>query len=385
MSLSLTKDPAKRLGGWALVRLPAKTAAESTVTVRRSDTAEWLGAADWQGGRYAFGPYPIENDPKGAFVRIGPEIVNRMEPYLPFTMALPELGHEAELDWPEDILPAPEGAVVGGVGRPPDHGNLGGRIERTGVGVTPEVPLAATPGTAPPEPPLTEEPMRSPEPQPSAGLRSPENLPTGQMSEPEPETEWKATPSSKAMGLKVLLFVLPVVLIAAAVGWWFMLGPGAVDEQPVAAKGGSVEEGPVMAPPAPPVSEEEGESPAVTCARDNVAGLLRADEPDVEAMRGLAAVCHAAADIDLEVRLWEKLAALSDGQALLRFGEWYDPRENAESRPFGAADAANAANYYKRAIEVGADGAEEALNGLCTHLRGQNDRGSQMVVTIHCE
>ncbi len=357
MSISLKKDPAKRLGGWALLRLPAGSAGSTTVAVRRADTGEWLGGADWQGARHGFGPYPVETGPNGPFVRIGPEIVNRMEAYLPLAFSLSEIGLEGEASWPENIPPAPEGHGGGGVGAAP-AASLGGK--RAGAGGGAMVPPPVEPAPQPVQPPV------EPEPQPSVEPPPPPTSP------PDPTTG----DGKKKSGAPFLALLLALLVAAGALGWYFTLGPGAGSPTEI------VEE--ETAPPVEQAAIVERE-PAPQCVRDEVAGVLQADDATAEDFRTYAEICRSAGDADLEVRLLERLANDGDAEALKRFAVFYDPRDAEAPRPFGPADAANAASYYKQAIEAGSTTADAALQGLCTYLRGADTTEARMVTMIHCQ
>lgn len=348
MSISLRKDPGKRLGGWALILLPGAVTGASTVEIGRGATGEYLGPHGWQGGGHAFGPYTVETTAGGPALRIGPEIVNQIEAYEPLHMILPGLGLSQDLTWPEDILPAP-GAMSGG--------GMGGTMsDQLATPLSQQSPSRVPPPAQPVTP--TSLPSVPIPPSHDLGMSSGTQLGTLQ-------------PGKNIRGRLYVLLTLVVVALCAAAVWWLVFRPQ--DPRPFPTS-------PALAPFATP-----DPAPALACVRDDVVPALRAEIPDIGGLWNLVELCRGVDDQDLEVRVLERLVALEDARALRRFAQWYDLLISDSPGPFGPPDAANAAQYYKRAIAAGSTEAGADLSALCTHLRGAADGMSHAIVSIHCE
>ena len=345
MSLAIMRDPAKRMGGSALITLPAGDSATASVVVTMDGGASTLGPHGWQGGGHVFGPYNVESGPRGQFIRVGPEIVNQMEAYDPVEISVPERSASVALSWPADILPSPDGASGGGV-RVVGDSELAGKAASS---KPPEPP----PQPPPPPPPTVQEPPPAapPKPKPEPG---PEPKPEPK-SNPEPPAP---TPSNPKRSRSML--IVPIALALAAI-------IGAVIFFT------STE----TAPPAPAM-------PTADCTRDHLRTVLRDTEVTVATLRPLLTACQTANDRDLEVRVLDRLAALGDAKALNQFAEWYDPATAAGTSPF-TADPELAARYYKRAIDAGSADAEAKMGQLCTTLRGRPDRPAKVIVEIYCQ
>lgn len=376
MSLTVARDPSKRLGGWALVRLPAGASGSARVVVSRDGGTLFLGPHGWQGGEHAFGPYPIETDSRGALLRVGPEIVNQMEAYVAVEIAVPECAASAALSWPDEILPAPDtlegdsvrvAAEPGEPAKPPPAG-LSGRFGDRSANGSPIGP----PAHGPSDPSL--EQISSPGPRPAPPQPAPALEPAARPATTNEGDE--AEPARKRSPLRWIVPLL-VLLLAAGAGtfWWWSQQPGEpVPDEPVAGE-------PAPAPePAPPPPEPEAEA----CTRDDLVPVLRSQEATPDRLWSLVELCRSAGDRDLEVRVLERLVALEDAEALRQFAQWYDPREDADDSPFGT-EVENAVLYYARARAAGSAKAAADLEGLCTMLRGETDLTARRLVAIHCE
>ncbi len=341
MSLAVFRDPAKRMGGSALITLPDGPGETVQIVVTMDGGAATLGPHGWQGSDHAFGPYPVEKGPRGQFVRVGPEIVDQLEAFDPIEIAVPDRSAKVALPWPSDILPSPDRATGGGV---------------QVVGAKPSNDQSAKPRPAPEPPPqeaaaspapeTTVAPAAKPEPEAKAEVKT-EGKP---VVKPEP-TEKPKPPWSK--------LIVPVALVLAVI-------VGAVlfftqkDSDP---------------PPPAPTAE---------CTRDRLQTVLRDPAATAATLQPLLGACQSAGNHDLEVTVLERLIRLGDAAALLRLAEWYDPSRTSGSSPF-AADPQVAAGYYKRAAEAGASNAAAGLSRLCTTLRGRPDQPAKLIVEIYCQ
>jgi hypothetical protein len=125
MSLTIHPDPGEPAGGFAFLRLPAGALSDAAarVAVRESFGGRWLarseaegerigiGNADWQSERFDFGPYEVLRREDGDWLRIGPEIVNKIEEYTALRFLLGDQAHD--VTWPDDVPPRAGVAVIG--------------------------------------------------------------------------------------------------------------------------------------------------------------------------------------------------------------------------------------------------------------------------------
>lgn len=120
MSLKVHPDPQEPAGGYAFLELPEGSLPDDRVSVSVFDAfgERWLSRADasagktnWQTVPVEFGPYEVHRHQGADWVRLGPEIVDRLEEYAPllFTVA----GRSHDVIWPDDISPRARAAVLG--------------------------------------------------------------------------------------------------------------------------------------------------------------------------------------------------------------------------------------------------------------------------------
>ena len=72
-----------------------------------------VGDANWQSVPHAFGPYPVLVSEGLARVRIGPEIVNKVQEYTHCRIKVGAL--TANVIWPDDVIPRAGAAALGGI------------------------------------------------------------------------------------------------------------------------------------------------------------------------------------------------------------------------------------------------------------------------------
>jgi hypothetical protein len=172
MSVTVHPDPQEPAGGFAFLELPDGSLGAGPVTVAVSEVygGRWLGpveevgkisvgAANWQGERHDFGPYPVHRHEGADWVRIGPEIVNKIDEYTPLNLIV---GSQAgDVTWPDNVPPRAGAAVLGGLhstARAPEQ-----EADQALVGKPPEP--AAEPESEPnPTPPENPAPIKEKSP-----------------------------------------------------------------------------------------------------------------------------------------------------------------------------------------------------------------------------
>lgn len=188
MVLTVHPDPQNPAGGYAFLELPGGTLPDEPVEVAVFDRfgERWLGpegadTSDWQTEPNAFGPYPVHRHEGADWVRVGPEIVDRLVEYSPLRIKVHGKGYD--VTWPDDVPPRVSPATRGAL-----HA------------ATPARPVPSEPAPSPAMPP---------EPVPEA----PPERDSGEDPHDRPD------PTSRHGRLWVLLLA---VLIACAVAvWWF--------------------------------------------------------------------------------------------------------------------------------------------------------------------
>ena len=342
MSLVLHPDPQHPEGGYAFLELPAGSLAGGSahVSVMDAYSERWLtpsdapgapvaiGDANWQPEEHLFGPYDAYDHDGADWLRVGPEIVNKLDEYMPLRIAV--AGQSYDVVWPENLPPRAGAAGLGGL-QP---------VRK------PEVELAGAVAVAPkPEP----EPEPEPAPQPPPA-------PSSQMEE-----------ASVKRGNLWPLLALLVLIAAGAAAWWFWPDPQVdVAETP-------------PTPADPPVVAE-----ADTCGGDALKAIAGFDDLHTQ-----LATCGTAVSPDLAFGLIEDFATREDAQALALFGVLYDADQTDQSieTQLGLtfdADPARAAEYYARAQKAGANDVSERLKNTCSILSGDTSTLSKGAYDDFC-
>lgn len=324
MALIVHPDPQNPTGGFGFLELPAGSLPDGSVTVAVQDvySDRWLnpsneteiaiGDPNWQPERHGFGPYDVLRHDGADWVRIGPEIVNKIEEYTPLRIEVNGMVHD--ITWPDDVPPRAGTAALGGL--------------RTAPPPAPE--------------PVPETPRPPPEPMPEIVVPDP-------VDPPEPAD---VQAPSRTRGL---VWVVAMLLLAAAAGaaaWVLLDWPEQTAEEPQ-----------------PPGQE------VPVAARTGCTLTALQQKPGFDAQIAAVRDCGAEVSPDIALRLIEDAAAAGDGQALLLFATLYDgdrlaPRiENLIGLSF-ADDPARAAEYYARAAQAGAGDAASLLAAICARLAG---------------
>ena len=331
--IAISPDPAHPRGGYARLSLPEADLAGDTTQVAVFDnySERYLGEAGWQPTKVMFGPYDVAREGGQARLVIGPEIVNQIEEYANVKLSVGTAEHD--VSWPDDVVPAPGAAKIGGI--------MGTTLKED----APKGTLTA----------------KIPEPEPEQMPQEPEAV-----AEPAPETVPDVTPDAPKSGKGGMIAgFLALVLVAAAAAYWFL----AMDTDP------PVE--PVVAPE-PVAQADDPCGMATLSALDGFAAQS-------DALRG----CAGKASADVALGLLERASAAGDADALLLFGTVYDGQVNADviedqiGLTFDDVPS-TAAEYYSRAVAAGSDVAAEQLAALCERMATMSDTLAQGAVTDYC-
>lgn len=345
--LHIQPDPAAPLGGVALLRLPANVLADDTthVQLQNAYTQLWLapnsgeetlvqvGDGNWQADPHKFGPYEVTRDGNDAIVRIGPEIVNKLEVFAPVVLRIG--GRDHDVTWPDDVPPRAGAALMGALKATAASGP-----GTTGARLVGRKPPAEEQASAPSD----AAPLDLVGAGPQGGLQT----------DPQAETGPDGPGASRRMLYIAALVVLVIVAAAAA---FFALRP---DPEPDPA--------PVAPPPTAGVA-------APACSLDALAALPGGFGATTEALAG---ACGATVGAEGAFRLIERGTQSGDGQAWLTLGALYDPMvaDPLFEDQLGIAPGDNlplAAEYYAAAQAAGATAAAERLAMVCANLASRTD------------
>jgi len=320
MVIDVKPDPAHPRGGYAELSWPETDLAGETTEVSVFDnySERYLGAAGWQPTKAFFGPYKVQRDGARARVVIGPEIVNQIVEYANVRLSVGPV--VADVGWPDDVVPAPGAARIGGI--------------------------LSTSSTAEKTPPPRPEPALTAE-HPSAP--PPSTAPTTK-STPTPPTD----PLEQTRSGKYAWVLAAAVLLAGAAGaaYWYTQQAAPVDPDVVAE--------PVDPDPNP-------------CA----GAALQALGSFAAQLDGLRS-CGGGVSADTALRLVEAAAATGDAEALLLFGTVYDAMVTTpvieDEIGFTFEDTpATAAEYYARSKAAGSEEAGQRLDALCERMATMTD------------
>jgi len=334
MSISIHPDPEARGGGFGFIAVPEGQLPEGPVPVAIMETYghRWLapseavgeaigiGDANWQQERFDFGPYPLHRHEGCDWVRVGPEIVNKLEEYTPLRLHVGPVVQD--ITWPDDVPPRAGAAALGGV----------------------RSTAAAAPGPAPT--PLRA--IRNEDPPATDG--APPEAPKP-VADPAPELP-EVDPAPTGRRRLVVLALLAALVLAGSVAALLWL-PEESDE--------AASPAPAFLSPDAPASQE-------ACTR---AALMASG--DFAAQAEAARACGDSLSPDTLLSLIEDAAAREDATALLLFGMLYDAGwqdaaiEDRIGLSFGD-DPAQAAEYYARAVAAGSPAAPDRLAAVCAVL-----------------
>ena len=357
MTLTVHPDLQEPAGGFAFLELPKGALPDTRVMVAVMETygERWLARSEaegeriaagdphWQSERHEFGPYEVHRHDGADWVRIGPEIVNKIEEYTPLRITVGALTRD--LAWPDDVPPRAGAAVLGGIRT----------VARRPAGDDDPQPVG-TPQMAEPE---LEVPEDTPEP----------DAPGGDIAQP-----------ARRASLMIPLLLVVALLIALAAAWYWFGGPD--------------EAAPAREPAREPASEPAaGRDPGsvVPVASDEGCTLtaLAALPGGYGAIETAIRACGRNVSADTALRLIEEGAAVDDPGALLLFGTLYDadqldPRiENLIGLTLDD-DPARAAEYYARAVRAGSLEAQARLSAICATLSGADSTLAKGAYDDYC-
>ncbi|WP_425043966.1 hypothetical protein [Primorskyibacter sp. S87] len=317
MSLLVHPDPQHPAGGYAFLECPSGSLPDGQVTVAVFDSfsERWLAASDapgariavgdpnWQTQRYEFGPYDVHRHDGADWVRVGPEIVNKLAEYTPLRLFVgPASG---DVTWPDGV--------------PPQAGFADrGAIQTVAAEPDPEPDVIPAP---PLEPQIPLEPKPEPSEAPAAS-----------------EREVSATSGRRSLLWPLVLLLLLLAGVAAA--WLYLKEP---DEK-----------------------NDVGDSCTLSALR-KISGFPE----QLDVIRN----CGSAVSADAALTVIEDAARKDDPAALLLFGVLYDedqvdPKiEDLLGLSF-EPNKAQAVEYYRRAVDAGAELARPPLAALCEQLQG---------------
>jgi hypothetical protein len=356
--IHIRPDPGHPHGGYAEITLPADKAPGDTVEVAVFDnySERYLGDEGWQATRDAFGPYTVQRDGANARLVIGPEIVNRIEEYANVRL---EVGDAAQdIGWPEEIVPAPGAARIGGI--------LSARTTERDTGPALAVRLDdPQPEDAPAEPAPSEPASTENE----AGADTADS-PGG----PRETPDVTAPAGGNGPGGRWLWLAALLLVAAGGVGWYLMQDRS----EPTAETTPPDPEEPIQ------TASPEPETAPAPCSLE----LLQAVSGFADQAAALRE-CGGEVSPDTALTILEGAAADGDADALLLFGEIYDADttrpviEGTIGLTF-SDNPATAADYYSRAAEAGSAQAHDRLSTLCERLEGMSDTLARGAFNDHC-
>jgi hypothetical protein len=329
MSLRVHPDPREPAGGYAFLELPEGSLPEAAVPVAVFDAygERWLSRPDqvekdvrWQSEPVEFGPYEVYRHDGADWVRLGPEIVDRLEEYAPLRLTVAGCSHD--VTWPDNVPPRAGAAVLGAlqpIGRKSEP-QADQRIAMADLSPS----VAAEPEVAPP---LSDAPV-----------------------DPELVTR---------RGSRFLVNLILTALVVAGVLIWYFWPAGEDVPQRVTSGDACTRD---------KLAATKGGHGAIIAA-------IRACGVDVQPDTALSLVEAGAAAEDAEALLL--FGTLYDGESL-------DPRiENLTGLTF-KDDPAKAAEYYARAVKAGSTEAGTRLGDICNRLASADATLSKGAYDDYC-
>ena len=126
--MQVLPDENERAGGYGFLVFSAEgvdPAKPIAVELFETFGGRWLGRSDgdgvrmsagdanWQTVPHPFGPYPVTVADGMAWVRIGPEIINKVPEYTHCRITVGPV--TADVIWPDDVIPRAGAAALGGI------------------------------------------------------------------------------------------------------------------------------------------------------------------------------------------------------------------------------------------------------------------------------
>lgn len=364
--IDIHPDPDAPYGGFAILSLPEGSLqeAETIVQVQSGYSQLWLaptlgenlmigiGEANWQADPYAYGPYAVHRNSGRDLIRIGPEIVNKIEEFAPLSLRIGP--YRLDTNWPDNIMPRVAAALIGGVSgvaRGAARDTTGDRL--VGRRAAPELPPEPEPDTAYDDAgdwPADDDPA----PEPTAAL--------GSQSEPVSQQTGSGK-SGKEPRRRLLFGLAALLIIALGLAYWLLpQSLTATDDTPAT----RVPDG----------------TPCSLATLDATPGGFGAA---MTAIQG----CLGSVNAETAFAVVENAARRGDGAALLMLGTLYDPDVTDplfEDRLAVSFDPnlALAVEYYAHARSLGIAEAGGRMARTCEALRARADTLSQGAYSDFC-
>ena len=322
--IKVSPDPVHPRGGHAVLSLKGDTlhGDVTEVAVFNNYSERYLGEKGWQPGRVLFGPYTVSRDGDEARVLVGPEIVNQIDEYA--SLRLEVGGTSFDVSWPDDVVPAPGAARIGGI--MPSRGSDGAASS----GMAASMPVEDVTR------PLVEESEQ----------------------EDDPSVVDDTVQADEKRGL-ALFVLLAALLVVGALVFWFLTREDIAPEQ---------------------LSGTDD-----TCAAASLAAISGFDG-QLQALRTCGA--QASADTALGLVERAAAAGDPEALTLfgtMYDGEAGEPLiEETIGLTFGDVPA-TAAEYYARAVDVGSKEANDHLVKLCERMASMTDTLSRGAVADYCD
>lgn len=320
MTLRVVPDPDETRGGYGYLVLEGGYFPDAPVSVQIFDSYSdrWLGASadagpisvgegNWQSESHAFGPYQGHRRDGELWVRIGPEIVNKVAEYTPLRITVAE--RSADIIWPDDVLPRIAPALEG------------------------EIRSASAPR------PMAE--RRRTEVAPDAEEH------TERVEEPTPESVAKEEPRQS----RLFIWIIALALVATAAAYFFLLDEDTPENSGIA------------------YEPDNGTAPVAPCslaALDQAAGGFSAVEVALRSCGKKVSASDALRVLENGVRTEEPQALLLFGKTYDA-----QQRDDLIETTIGLTfddDPAKAVEYYARAKDAGSPAAETLLIVTCQRL-----------------
>lgn len=345
LSLRAEPDPERPLGHARIVlEGVAGPLADASFSIRREGyPSPNLGPRGWQVREERLAPLQASQEGSDTVLLVGPAVTRHLEP-APYIFLLPGAGLERPLFWPDTI--------------------------DVFDGDLPDMP------PPPPEPPPVPPPVYSPPPV-SPPVAAPPVTPPSVATLPRAETppsQVSVEPNATVVKPdRRLLLGLGVLLLAAAVGGWWVLGTNRSD--PTASPPASPPSAATIAP-APPAPVQPTAVPWLERTDGLILREVVETAPDAAGIYAAALRRQAVGRYDDALVLFEEAGERGHAPALTAIARLYDPNGFTPGRPFRNPDPRAAARYYRDAVVKGDAAAAEPRAALRVILEEQARGGN---------
>lgn len=325
----LQPDPSRPFGGWAHLTIdtPAPVGGAAELVIFNHLREQFLSdKGAWVSNEVSAGRFTAVVGTDGTIITLPPHIVDAMEEYAKLSFTHDSTTYEAV--WPDDILPLPEGAGPGGLSTPKTEPVI---PEDREVRLFDE----------------TDHPNETAEEIQEDTAYDEDEVPVFVDTDVSKVTEI----SSKKRKWPIVLLILLALIIATIVAYVVMSKDG------------------------------EPELAIDYCSEDSLPKML---ERPLSEMLSVAQECGDLLPADTILRLLEAGVDNDDPLALLSFGKLYDPTVDFAGSLGFTPNLGIAADYYTRAKQVGAAGAETGLATVCETLNTTEGPMAQVAASQYC-